>query len=421
MNTQTLEYVDIPILQARQLPDPFGKPYVRHVLDVDTRRIPALPNKANARDAEAGINKAVYKAVQNSAMDGKLNPDEQVTSGLFGYKHLGVNVVADRLEKLDDHTSRVFFRDADAALGLPGDGMSNGAHGVELLRRLQARLGEEMPPNFITVTVTTGLPRECTAEIAGANNSGIQVQVSDLANLDGLFEPFKAALNGTKLESKVAWRKDDDGEISVTDLLSTMICFRPDLFPTDGRGAKHPVCAYNNKAVVVQEFRRNPDGFYKLIPILHDILTLTDTVRTTMRDSYNASGGRYGQLAFVDKAPEKRGQAVPFQMPFTGEETEYRLNMSAVYPILAAFRAFVEDEKIGENGKQKIVARWKAGFQSVLATWERTGVQILETAKDACAGSGYSLTVFGKNSNYWTTVQLVVMNDFLRAQMLART
>jgi hypothetical protein len=45
------------------------------------------------------------------------------------------------------------------------------------------------------------------------------------------------------------------------------------------------------------------------------------------------------------------GLDLAFTMPFTGKKTDWRLNMAAAMPILAAFRRFLEVEPTGIKAK----------------------------------------------------------------------
>ena len=158
--------VDLPIINGRQKSDPFGRPYVRHYLDVDARQIPEIPDFANARDATSFKNASVYKEVADSAMDGAIE-DNGVTPGLFGYKNLGIIILADHLEKLNEHLARLYIRKPDDEAEVVGGGTVNGGHTLEILRNLQKKYGgSDMPPNFVEVKVYTGIPESATAEVS---------------------------------------------------------------------------------------------------------------------------------------------------------------------------------------------------------------------------------------------------------------
>jgi hypothetical protein len=90
---------------------------------------------------------------------------------MFGYKHLGINVIADRVEEIGERTAVLHFKE--------GQGVVNGGHGLKILRDLQAdpKHGHKMPPNFIKVTVIAGLDRLIIPEISGASNSSVQVRL----------------------------------------------------------------------------------------------------------------------------------------------------------------------------------------------------------------------------------------------------
>ena len=69
------------------------------------REIPEMPVDANARPSDASKDRRVYKSVRHAALDGATNMDEDVTPGLFGYKHLGINVIASAVDEVDQRTA----------------------------------------------------------------------------------------------------------------------------------------------------------------------------------------------------------------------------------------------------------------------------------------------------------------------------
>ncbi len=94
-----------------------------------------------------------------------------------------------------------------------------------------------------------------------------------------------------------------------------------------------------------------------------------------------------------------------------GEEVEYRLNAAALYPVLGAFRAFVERAEDG-------TFRWIGGdVERVKAFWNEIVVEVLETTKESLADKGYALNALGKSRSHWTNIQRIVENALLRNQI----
>lgn len=402
--------VVLPFLTARKLQDPFNpKSILTYEFRVDTRYIPDLPTDANARPSDAAKKRRVYKSVRNAALDGALDPDEDATPGLFGYKHLGINVIAESVEELDNKTAVLHFK--------PGQGVMNGGHGLAILRELQQSPGiDQMPPNFIKVSVVVGLDSNVIPEVAGANNTSVQVKAQSLLELKGAFEPLKASLKGTRIEKSIQWREGDEGSVKIEDIVATMTCFRSDVYPI-GDHRRTPHNAYAYKTGLIDDFRKDIAGYHALAPKLKEILELQDYIRTQPKRVYNETGGRFGALKFVDsihtdsKGEKRKTPLPPFVMPFTGEKVEHRLNMAAVYPILAAFRQMIRRTETGFE--------WVTDFKNVKLLWDAIAVEVMDTTKDACAQAGYVLNALGKSRPHWDNVQRLIENKVMRDQLEA--
>lgn len=389
--------------------DPFNKGVFLYEFLVDTRQIPDMPVDANARPSDAAKNRRVYKSVRHAALDGGTDLDEDVTPGLFGYKHLGINVIASQIDEVDKNIAVLHFRD--------GEGVMNGGHGMAILRELQKDPGAAgMPENFVKVSVIVGLDDSVIPEVAGANNTSVQVKVASLLELKNAFKPFKDALKDTNMERTVQWREGDDAPFKVEDLIAVLTCFRSDVYPTsDYRRTPHNAYAY--KAGVVDEFRRDTAGYHALAPRLREILEFQDYIRTQPKKEYNEAGGRFGSLKFVDSVfvdakGDKRTKRLPdYVMPFTGDRVTHRLNIAAVYPILAAFRLVMS-----KNGDS---FEWGMPFEEVKALWDEISLEVMDTTKNACNEAGNNLNALGKSRPHWQNVQRIVENAMLRRELKA--
>lgn len=402
--------IELPFLTARKLQDPFGKPIVTYEFRVDTRQIPDLPNEANARTADSGMNRRVYRTVRDAALDGDLELDGQaVTPGMFGYKHLGINVIADKVVETSERTATLHFKD--------GQGVVNGGHGLKILRDLQEdkKNGPKMPPNFIKVTVIAGLDRSIIPEISGANNSSVQVKAHSLLELEGAFEPLKVALSSTPLNGLVQWREGDDGAVKVEDVVAAMTCFRIDAYPM-GKRHSRLINTYAYKTGLLAVFREEMARYHQLSQLLPEILEFQDYIRTQPRRTYNDVGGRFGALKFVDsihtdaKGTKRETPLQYFLMPITCEQAvEYRLNIAAVYPILAAFRRFVSFDDEG--------FKWTMPFADIKSFWDTISVEVIETTKAQCQNEGYNLNALGKSRPHWSEIERIVENATLREEI----
>jgi len=390
--------VDIPFLHSRRFEDPFNPSVVSYLLYVDTRELPDFPNEPNARPADSRENAPVYRAVRASALS-----EGDVTPGMFGYKHLGINLIARRLQPVSDKVARVFF-DED-------DGCINGGHGVKIIRELQESVGREnMAPNFVKVFVMTGLPNDVVPEIAGANNASIQVRPESLLDLAEKFEPFKEAMRKAPIGEKgVAWREGEDG-LPVVDLIAMMNCFRAKEL------GGNPIDSYYAKSRVVEAFRQNPQSFYAVAPLLSDLCKLMDAIRVDGQEPYNKrASGNFGLLRFVQKKEKKsKGQVTVVSdgvsLEFTGKRATHALAYAAAYPIFAAFRLLVDYD---EAEKQYV---WKeGGLDRALTIFRENAPDLITTIRRA---EHKTVMMLGRDPGIWESIynkiELVLLRDQLK-------
>jgi hypothetical protein len=393
-------YVDIPFLHSRRFEDPFNPSIVSYLLYVDTSDLPDFPNEPNARPSDYRENAPVYKAVRASALD------EDVTPAMFGYKHLGINLIARRLHPISEKVARVYFGE--------DDGCINGGHGVRILRETQETVGREnMPPNFVKVFVTTGLPHEVIPEIAGANNASIQVKAESLLDLADKFDPIKEAMQKSPIGvNGVAWREGEKG-LPVVDLLAMMNCFRA----ADLGG--NPIDSYYAKSRVVDAFREKPDSFYAVAPLLPDLCKLMDAIRVDGQAPYNQrASGNFGLLRFVQKKEKKsKGQVTVIEngviLEFTGKTATHALSYAAAYPIFAAFRLLV---KYDEDAKRYYWA--EGGLQRALEIFRDNAPDLITTIKRA---EHKTVMMLGRDPGIWESIYNKIDNVILREQLAKTT
>jgi hypothetical protein len=381
----TKQSFSFPARIARRFPDPvFGSTHNinRYVLFVSARDVPkGLPFDPNARIPN--INRRVYKDLERSLLNQLGEP------GSFHLKHKGITLVADKVEQRDGRYVVTVAK---------GQGILDGGHTYELVTMDR---DDELPEaQFIKFEILTDIPSEWIPEIAGGLNTSVQVQQMSLDNLAGEFDWVKSELKGEPYFGEIAWRENEAGEFDARDIIAILTCFNIDLFPNDED--QHPVAAYEKKSIALKLFEDNPDTYKRLRPLLKEILSLHDIIRFESQELWNAAGGKYGNLAFVEK--RERGR---YAFPFISKSSEFRLTTGALYPILASFRWMIE-----ESPKKNL--KWRGGYKQVYARWRASGDELLRIVGQSSTELGRNPNAIGRSRSLWTSLHgKVAMRDLL--------
>lgn len=380
---------------ARRIPDPNFKQThdaERHLFVMPVRELPPeLPLDPNAR--RPNIRKRVYQDVKQSLLNKEGEP------GTFHLKNKGITIVAQSISQTGDHDYTVTMK-----RGVHG--IVDGGHTYTLIRENLSN--PELPENqYVQVEVRIGVPDAWIPEIAGGLNTSVQVQDMSLDHLAGRFDWLKLDLKGEPYSKEIAWSENDNGEYDARDILSLLTMFNILLFPNDQD--EHPVMAYEKKSLVLKAFEDHTPKFELMKPIIKDILKFHDIVAKDARDVWNkANGGRGGGLAFMEK--RERGQ---FKFIFTGQTGQYRLMNGALYPLLAAFRWYVQQDRI------KGTLKWRDGFAAILKAWDDVGGELLKATHLESNERGRNPNAIGKSRNHWANLHTRVAKFDLMARQSA--
>jgi hypothetical protein len=144
-------------------------------------------------------------------------------------------------------------------------------------------------------------------------------------------------------------------------------------FPNEVNVNQHPIAAYEKWSTPLTKFANdygeNKDEignskYHRLRHLLKDGLTLYDRIRCDFRKFHNDAGASAGKMNIMEEASERRRT---FEFPFGNlMGSKYRLTKGATFPILAAFRTYVEKnpraEKSGDaadsSASSKYGKRW---------------------------------------------------------------
>lgn len=393
--------------EARRTTHPVFSAVEKHWFTVAARDLPnGISTAANARDP-VGLNRRVYRDVKES-----LKGNSTAVLGTFDLMNKGITILATSV-KLVDKEKGLYEITIDDDEG----GIVDGAHTAKIIWESNDD-GTTPSEQHVEVYIRTGIDSSIISDIAKGLNTGIQVAAASIFNIDGVFDWLKQEIAGQSYEDLISWKESDDGEYDVRDLIGILEALNVLDFPNDED--RHPIAAYEKWSLPLEKFgadfnthRTNLSAskYYRLRKLLRDGLALYDNIRYDFRPMHNASGGSAGLLKIVEEASARRGE---FQFPFASlANSKYRLTKGAAYPILGAFRNFVEIDPSTKD------ARWRGGFGAVLKAWKEMGPDLVAETAKATKEIGRLPDQLGKSRSHWTTMHMKIQNRVLRAALSA--
>lgn len=273
------------------------------------------------------------------------------------------------------------------------------------------------PPHaFVNLEVLVGYD-EIASDIISARNSVCQVRDSAIYALEGVFDDIKGILKNEKMLSLVSFKQNeetDDKPVSIEEVIAIATLFHPQF----ADGANNPTRAYTSRASCVEAYadefnmlhskeKPNPtpwlNGYGKIIPIIPEILRLSECVELGAHEAFRSAGGLKGLLGEEDDNgdPEGRGKgrklkefAGPRDLPFTKQRTACSWPTGYLYPIIASLRPLVD-----YSGN---VAQWKVKDPS--AVFKQCSVILVKTLFEFANEFGRKPNAVGKNNLCWKSL-----------------
>ena len=326
------ESFTIPVVSFRHLDTPFIKNgYKDYFAVVKVRDLPDLANwrRINVRDPK--LTGSVPERIGNAY---------RTHADLFLFMNRGI-VLAAHSVSFDNKTNEITIKMTNPA----AHGLLDGGHTYNIVR------GENDLDfdQYVKVEILEGFDNEDVPNLVDARNTSNQVKDESLMNLKGEFKYLQAAIKGKPYEELIAYSEyqvDEDGNakpIDIRDVIAILTTFDRKNF----NDSVHPINSYRSKAACLAHFKGHTKDYKKLYPIADDLLRLYDTIKLELPELYNiargskgdVSGGKFGKLTGVTVYKGNRAT----KLHFINKETKRGVPEGFVFPILGAFRAFLEE------------------------------------------------------------------------------
>jgi AIPR protein len=389
--------------EMRRITHPVFKEIEKYWLTVAAKDFPSgISTEVNARDP-VGFNRRVYKEVRSSLEGQTAEP------GTFDLMNKGITILADAV-KLIDKTKGILELVIDEDDG----GIVDGAHTaaiINMVNKAKATPDEQ----YVEVYVRTGVDMEMISSIARGLNTSIQVAPQSIYNISGVFDWLKEEIADKPYSGAISWNESDDKDYDVRDLIAVLEALNIFDYPNDLNSGRHPIAAYEKWSAPLKkfadEYEENRDNlknskYHRLRNLLCDALHLYDLIRRDFREMHNEAGGQAGKMKIVEE------REAGFDFPFANfKGGKYRLTKGATFPILAAFRSYVE-----VNPKTND-AQWRGGFKKVLQVWKDSGPLLVEETYQLTREGVRSPDQVGKNRKHWQTLYMRLQVQLLQERL----
>ena len=367
MNQTISTLIRFPVTSFRKIVSPYEENGSKtYIAVVNIKDIPSAFEdwrQINVRDAktQSGVSKSIRKTLTDDP-------------GSFFFKNRGMTLIVEKTE-FDNQKNIVELELNDPRK----NGLLDGGHTYSVIREYLSDLSDNEIHDFnafVKIEIIEGISDdELITNIVEARNTSTQVKEQSLEELRKSYEAFHAILDDKSYGKRIAYKEYELGEdgnpkdIDIKEILSYLVCFDIDSFD----GNKHPIKAYSTKASVIDHFKTNKQNMEKFIPLIPQILELSDNIYLKLPNAYNkGTEGKFGGLKgviFIQNKPRMEKE----HLLFINKESDYRIPNGFIYPILAAFRNLVKIK----DGK---------------CEWKIDPVEFFETLKEELA------TIVGKQA-----------------------
>ena len=384
---------------VQRVEDPHYSGAERHTFMVPALDVPEnIPTDPNPRAPR--VDRPVWREIKRHLLN------DEGTPNVFHLKNKGITAIAESVER-DGEIWLIKFKQ--------GQGIVDGGHTYQLLKEAKQEIldiikssgqpGPKPVEQYVKVDVLTGIPLQLVPEIARGLNTSIQVQEMSLMELQHDFDWIKRELEGTPYAHLIAWREGDNAPEDARTVITLLDLFNVEDFPNNGQD--YPIRAYTAKAQVLANYKRHPEHYKPLRPILRDILLLHDLIEfgspmfaSRMQQTVRT---KLAQFPFIEE--RKRGI---YHAVFTDQESRERIFGGALFPILGAFRWLVEMNPQGE-------AQWRGGFGRVLKIWEKYAEDMMRSTMLTAEELGRKPYAIGRSRNHWASLHSLVAKADLSA------
>lgn len=402
----------IPVSSSnfRKLGDPINKGKSVHHAYVQIRHLPSgisMNPNPRAHELDNKITEIIYDSLTRDNTE------------LFHLLNRGITISAGEVE-YDNKREMLHIRMWDEV----AHGDLDGGNSYRAIERAKKERGHESPApafmdSFVKLEILTGV-EEDIVQLAEARNTSAQVKTFALDNLAGRFEWIKEALENEPFAKNIAYREGEDRDINVVDIICLMTLFHPK-YNTE----LHPVKAYTSKKSCLDDFDRefdkenqpDPLGYFKLKPVLPQILKLYDHVHGSYQNHYKAIGGITGireEKASGEKKRTREGGLRELggakELYFLGGRVPHSWPAGYLYPVLGSLRALLD-----AKGKQ---VRWLV--DDPLKFFDRHGKALVRAALERSVELSRNPNAVGKSKGLWQQLYGMVKLSMLEEQMEKR-
>lgn len=403
MSTSDPLTIEFPVESLKKIPNPYAgedtsfRSPEMYIAICNVRNIPDnIPMKTNPR--EQNINTKVAKHIRASLIG---------TEPTFYLLNRGILLSAERISyNAYSKTLSIVFSD----LSVHGD--IDGGHTYKVIKENRDMISEKMN-QFVKLEILTGV-EDCFQDLADARNTSTQVKDTSLFNNKNLFDPIKEIFADEPFADNISYKENEEGEISITDVLAVMNMFNLDKYPI-ANDKSFPTVSYSSTKTCVDYYGnacnefvgdcKDQNPYHKMENILIDIFKLYDHLEVNMSNYYKqATGnGKYGSTKGVVTAKD----GTTFESKFYKNKMNHQTAKGLLLPVVGAFRAIVE-EKDG-------MYVWS---MDPIETLDEVGPDLVASVIDRSRTLGNNPNAVGKDTQQWKTLfQTVLIKSFQKKMM----
>lgn len=334
-----------------------------------------LPTEVNPRDVNT--KKKVYKKIVAGLTDESDNFFVNNRGILISAKSVKVDTLNKTLllnvGENNDHDHSLY-------------GVLDGGHSYDAIINHRSEIKDD-DVQYVHLEIMTNVHN--IDNLAEARNTSAQVSDKAIAELADKFEFVKEAIKNEPYANNISYRENEDKDLDSVDLVRLMFAFN--VFKYPNTSTSQPLSAYTSKAMVLKDYLNKYDSsnneYTQIALILPKIIRLYNVIEKEMADAYKDVNpkGSFGKVKGIEVKNNN------YTTKYFNQPNSYQISQGFIFPILAAFRALLDEEKG--------TLYWSV---DPIDVWKKVRGKLVSNTINMSRTLGNNPQSTGKNSNLWS-------------------